>query len=817
MLPVIHEVPEVPWKGELKALRGGVGGDDDMVMGKSFGSVKPWVGNAQPPSWWDPRTLKQSTPDCALELDFVYGYRTRQARSNIHWVDEPTTFLYHAGSVCVLTNIVTREQRHYLGHTDDVLCLAYHSGTRRAASGGVGAHTKAPLCIWSVDDMKTKQHISGFLEYGVTCVCFSSDGSRVFGIGDDSNHTIAMYDVETGVRLAQGAGDRNKIVHLIPDITVGRDSRRNVVTVGVSHIKFWDKKAGEEVMVGKKAIGGDIAKQTMVSACCTVQYVVVGNVSGALYLFSDGILLQTVQAHTAFVGALSASHNTVYSGGRDGLVKQWNIELQQPVLQGSWSLNEFSVASAAPVCVDGTRTQRSNGARAISSTDDGNLVVGTGLGSIYAVLPTEANRTSPQEQVLPILEAHFEEAAGTFGELWGLDVHPKESLFCSSGDDCTLRLWSMELGSMILMANISFPSRCCSFSWNGQLIACGHENGAFSVWDAVTLVPVVPFTRKRQAPVRAIAFSPNGSFLAVSMENPARVIDIFAVKQQRCEVTVSWIGYCDLVASQALQIDWALDSSMLQCNTTNYEVLRFNIPSCDVNMLSEGHDEVWATHSSVIGWPVQGIWEGCNDGTDVNCCGRSRSGKYLAVGYDSSEVRLFNYPCIPKTFEKSTKVVFPRHHKYTGHSSHVTRTLFSHDDRYMISSGGMDLAILRWKVVFPKKLEEEASQQATTAANAREAVAQDVANGVIRELKATAKRTLYYDAQHSTRSGPPQQRAASAAPAMSTTASRGASGGVASRLYDTTNTMRIKAEIARQHREHLERETNRKRRFMTAV
>lgn len=771
-------------------------GDDDR--GFQFGSVKPWVGNAQPPTWWDPAQLRPNAVDAHLDLDFVYGYRTRQARSNLHWVDEPTTFVYHSASVCVVSNIVTREQKHYLGHTDDVLCLDYHPKTRRAVSGGVGANATAPMCIWSVDNMTTKQRISGFLQFGVTCVCFSFDGTRVFGVGDDTNHTIAMYDVETGVMLAQGAGDRNKIVHLVPDTTIGRDSHRNVVTVGVSHIKFWDKKSGEELLIGKKAIGGDISKQTMVSACCTVQYVLVGNVSGAVYVFSDAILIQTIQAHDAFVGALFACHNTVYSGGRDGLLKQWNFEFQQGALVAQWDLNPHSAASAAPVTLNGTKTKRSNGARAISVVDD-RILVGTALGSIYCILDNV--------EVTPILEAHFEEAAGTFGELWGLDVHPTEPLFCSSCDDCTLRLWSMDLGSMILMTSISFPSRSCAFSWDGQMIACGHENGAFSIWDATTLVPLVPFTRKREARVTFLAFSPDGKFLAMSMGNPARVVDVYYISRSKpgADVKVDWVGYCDLVAAQGMQLDWSLDSTMLQCSTTNYEVVRFNIPSCEPNMLQEGYNEVWATHSSVIGWGVQGIWEGCSDGTDINGCSRSRSGRLLAVGYDSSRVRLFNFPCVPRTFEKSTKVVFPKHREYTGHSSHVTRVAFSADDRYVFTAGGMDLTILRWKVVPSKAIHEAA--EAPTAPQSRDAIVQDAANGVIRELKGTTKRNVFVDEQQPTTTATSQRTSGSARP----------SSGTASRLHETTNTMRIKAEIARQHREHLNREQASKRRFSTAI
>lgn len=770
--------------------------------GKCFGSVKPWLGNAQPPTWWDPASARQSKPDVVLDLDFVYGYRTRQARSNLHWVEEPTIFLYHAASICVVGNLVTRTQEHFLGHTDDVLCLDYNKKTRRAASGGVGANATAPLIIWSVDDLSVKQRITGILQFGVTCVCFSLDGSRVFGVGDDTNHTLCMYDVETGVCLAQASGDRNKIVHMIPDTTASRDSRRNVVTVGVSHIKFWDKTTGQETLVGKKGTGGSISQQTMLSACCTLYFVIIGNVAGELYVFSDTVLVNTIKAHSSYTGALCSFYNTVYSGGRDGALKMWSFESEQGTEVTRWDLNSHSVASAAPTVIKGVKTQRSNGPRALSVAGENMLLIGTQLGSIYTITDTV--------EVVPVLETHFEESSGEFGELWGMDVHPHESLFCSAGDDCTLRLWSLELGSMILMTNVTYPSRCCAFSPDGQAIALGHNNGCFSVWDSMTLVPIVPFTRKREAEVLDCSYSPDGRFLALAMES--RCVDIYFVKRN-----YEFVGYCDNVAAHTFHLDWSLDSSMLQCCTSSYEATRFNIPQCQINMLCEGRDEVWATHHSVIGWGVQGIWEGCSDGTDVNACARSRSGKYLAVGYDSSRVRLYNYPCLPKTFENSTKVVFPKHREYTGHSSHVTQLRWSADDKYVLTSGGMDLTILRWKVVPVKGKEEGVGGEQSAGPESRDAVVQDVANGVIRELGVTSRRSVFVDEQRYVDPLPDKQSTGKDGAQTASTAakpSRPQSSDVASRLHQTTSTLKIKTDIAKQRREHFERQNANRRRFV---
>lgn len=58
-------------------------------------------------------------PQSKLKLDWVYGYRGRDCRSNLHLL--PTgEIVYFVAAVVVLYNMEEHSQRHYLGHTDDV-------------------------------------------------------------------------------------------------------------------------------------------------------------------------------------------------------------------------------------------------------------------------------------------------------------------------------------------------------------------------------------------------------------------------------------------------------------------------------------------------------------------------------------------------------------------------------------------------------------------------------------------------------------------------------------------------------------------------
>jgi hypothetical protein len=48
----------------------------------------------------------------------------------------------------------------------------------------------------------------------------------------------------------------------------------------------------------------------------------------------------------------------------------------------------------------------------------------------------------------------------------------------------------------------------------------------------------------------------------------------------------------------------------------------------------------------VLGFEVMGIWPDGSDGTDVNACDRSGSGRHLVTTDDFGGVNLFNHPCV---------------------------------------------------------------------------------------------------------------------------------------------------------------------------
>lgn len=122
-------------------------------------------------------------------------------------------------------------------------------------------------------------------------------------------------------------------------------------------------------------------------------------------------------------------------------------------------------------------------------------------------------------------------------------------------------------------------------------------------------------------------------------------------------------------------------------NNTSYEILFYNANNGSQMNAPAFRNEEFATMTSRFSWYTQGIWPPCSDGTDINAVDRSNSKRYLVTGDDFSKVKLFKYPvCTRRQI----------YNAYKGHSSHITNVKWMYDDKFVISTGGLEKSIIQW-------------------------------------------------------------------------------------------------------------------------
>ena len=181
-------------------------------------------------------------------------------------------------------------------------------------------------------------------------------------------------------------------------------------------------------------------------------------------------------------------------------------------------------------------------------------------------------------------------------------------------------------------------------------------------------------------------------------------------------------GICKGHSSYITHLDFSQDSNWLQTTCGAYELLFWDVRSpCKGGAYTKPkpqrirqqtnatamRDVDWATWTCTLGWPVQGIWPKCADGTDINAVDLNGSPsmndrgnkkkKTLITADDSGKLKMFRWPCIEKGSPFSVE---------SGHASHVTNVRWSSDTQWVISTGGNDRCVFQWKLKEEEEMDE---------------------------------------------------------------------------------------------------------------
>jgi len=191
---------------------------------------------------------RSELPSSRLKLDWVYGYRGRDCRANLYLL--PTgEIVYFVASVAVLYSVEEQRQRHYLGHNDDIKCLAVHPDMVTIATGQVAGTTKEgkPLPphvrIWDSVSLSTLHVLGlGVFDRAVCCVGFSkSNGGNLLCAVDESNdHMLSVWDWAKEGKVVDGKCSNEAVLVA----TFHPTDPTLLITCGKSHIYFWSLEGG---------------------------------------------------------------------------------------------------------------------------------------------------------------------------------------------------------------------------------------------------------------------------------------------------------------------------------------------------------------------------------------------------------------------------------------------------------------------------------------------------------------------------------------------------------------------------------------------
>nr|CAB3242502.1 echinoderm microtubule-associated protein-like 2 [Phallusia mammillata] len=647
-----------------KTSTGGPGGNHkQMTYNEEEGSVRMHL-RGRPVVLYKPSEIESynpaepsQMPDNKLKLEWVYGYRGKDCRSNLYFL--PTgEIVYFIAAVVVMYDPKDGYQRHYLGHNDDVKCLAIHPDKLKIATGQVagleldGRPRLPQVHVWDAVSLTTLHVISSF-DRSVACLSFSKiDGGTYLCAVDESNdHVLSVWNWEKETKIAETKSWKDPVL----SCEFNPHVENSIVTCGKSHVIFWTLDGGQLTKKQGLFEKHEKPKYLLCLAFTPTGEVLSGDSNGNIQMWAQGStrkISQVIQAHGGPVFTICATKEGYITGGKDGCIKKWDTKFQM--------LQQSQVS------------EETGSIRTISCDNQGLMLVGTKKNSIL-----RGNFDSPLEVIVH----------GHTDELWGLAIHPSEPQFLTGSSDKQLILWDSTSHSPLWMKTMDDGIQSADFHpTNHNVIAVGMVTGRWLVLDANNMELITVHTDGFEQH-DVIKFSPDGNFLAIgSHDNSIYVYHVTDGGRK-----FSKLGKCSGHSSYITHFDWSSDSKYMQSNSGDYELLYWETQTCrQITAASSLRDVAWHTQSCTLGFNVLGIWPEGADGTDINSVYRSNDNRLLASGDDFGKVHLYKYPAIQ-----------PRSsgHVFNGHSSHVTSVKFLTNDERLVSTGGQDCSVMQWKVV----------------------------------------------------------------------------------------------------------------------
>jgi WD40 repeat protein len=633
-------------------------------------SKSAWKGSIVEPSPSEKTRSDETAPnEVQVTLEHVYGYRSRDCRSNMFY-NASDNLVYPAGSIGVVYDKRVHKQCFYRGHRGaDITALTMDSRRCYVASAQHGdAKRAAEIHIWDSQSCAPISVCAPFHRGSVVALAFSHCSHKLVSLGVHGRMALwcstsgLWNDIErrASANTPNTASSRVLFVQFCSHL---RSTEFEIATGGLGHVTFWNSK-----LEPQKAVYCKNPIAPMLCGAILSNHLVCGSFTGKIYKFHPGTrqCVRVVDAHNGSVNSMFSipDGSCLVSGAKCGSVIVWNADLS---VRAKYDLLRIP-ESIVPILPE---------VRSVCMNEFGVVIAGTSSSDVYQLFG--------QNKSSQLLQAHFE------GELRGLSAHPVDSkLFATSGDDKTVRIWNSSTKKLITMQKLDMPSRACTFSNCGSRIVCGFgaksdtggttKNGAYVVFESKDMT-LVHEDRPSRVAITALRYSTSGDHIAI-------------VSDKKIYITSSLDFQTRAVVSNhnsaVTHFDFSADSKHLRTNTAQNELKFFNSSDGkEIKSASSLKDCEWSSTTCPLVWSTQGL-HGVTSSSErrkVTCVDRFET--LLASGDESGEIRLHRFPCVNDKAESICLL---------GHGSEVSSLKFSSDGTMLYSVGARDRVICQWCV-----------------------------------------------------------------------------------------------------------------------
>lgn len=363
-------------------------------------------------------------------------------------------------------------------HADQVVTTAYSPDGKLLAC----ADSDFDIHLWLDAEAATRGPVLRGHNDEIKCLAFCPDGTKLASAGAD--RVVHVWDTRDGKLLA-GPNPRGRhTVAVIPG------PKLRLASSGAANVRVWDVESGNEVQPT------DLCPACAVAASPDGRWLAVGGTDHFTQLWNaaDGSRGAALEATKPPVGALAFAPDArtlAHTSPTDGLVWLWNCATGQPDLilleaadactlealafhpNGQWvacgGVDYMSTGERdGAVCVwDVTTKQKvctfDTGVTALAFDPRGKYLAGAGLEDAVFVWDAETQHT----------EFVF---GGHAGGITAIGFDPSGSYLLSATDDGTVRAWDVLSGRQLVARAFDAPVQALAFSPDGKYLFCGNAN-----------------------------------------------------------------------------------------------------------------------------------------------------------------------------------------------------------------------------------------------------------------------------------------------------------------------------------------------------